>query len=100
MLMLCSDPDFERLNISFKENIPDGVDLNFNRLNCCIRKTEGENLQFSEDCFRQTVLFIKLNWNYKSPGLIKSNDTSRTIPLFTFKTLRMSFADRMCTHSL
>ena len=63
MLMSCSDPDFERLNISFKENIPDGVDLNFNRLNCCIRKTEGENLLFSADCFvHQIKLELQVTW--------------------------------------
>ena len=40
MLTLRSHSDFERSNIRLKENKPDGVDLNSNDLNICVRKKE------------------------------------------------------------
>ena len=45
-----SDSDFERSNISFKENKPDGVDPNSNGFDYCFRKEEGRALRFSADC--------------------------------------------------
>ena len=44
-----SDSNFERSNISFKENKLDGVDLNSNSFFCCVRKKEGRTLRFSAD---------------------------------------------------
>ena len=44
-----SDSDFEPSNISFKENKPDGVDLNSNGLDYSARKNEGKILRFSAD---------------------------------------------------
>ena len=41
-LLSCNDFDFERWNICFKENQPDGVDLNSNNLGYCVRKNEGK----------------------------------------------------------
>ena len=35
-----SDSDFERSNISFKENTPDGVDMNFNGFATAFEKTK------------------------------------------------------------
>ena len=46
-----SDSNFERLNISLKENTRDGVDPNSNGLDYCVRKNEGKILWFSADCY-------------------------------------------------
>ena len=48
-LTSCSDSNFERWNISFKENKRDGDDLNSNGLTYCVRKNEGKILWFSAD---------------------------------------------------
>ena len=45
-----SDSNFERSNISPKENKRNGVDLNSNGLDCCVGKNEGKILWFSADC--------------------------------------------------
>ena len=45
-----SDSDFERSNISLKKNKPDGVDLNSDGLDCCVRKNEGKIVWFSGNC--------------------------------------------------
>ena len=45
-----SDSNFERLNISLKENKRDGVDSNSNGFDYCVRKNEGKILWFSADC--------------------------------------------------
>ena len=45
-----SDSDYERLNISFKENEPDGVDLNSNGLTTAFERTKEKFYSF-----RQTV---------------------------------------------
>ena len=50
MLTSSSDSDFEPSNISLKENKPDGVHLNSNGLDYCVRKNEGKILWFSTDC--------------------------------------------------
>ena len=47
-LTSCSDSNFERSNISFKENKPDGVDLSSNGLNYCARKNESQTVQFRQ----------------------------------------------------
>ena len=44
-----SDSDFERSNVSFKENKPDGVNPNSNDTDCYVRKKEGKILWFSAD---------------------------------------------------
>ena len=44
-----SDSIFEHSNISAKENKRDGVDLNSNGLDYCVRKNEGKILWFSAD---------------------------------------------------
>ena len=44
-----SDSNFERSNISLKENIPDDVDPNSKGHNYCVRKNEGKILWFSAD---------------------------------------------------
>ena len=41
-----SDSDFERSNISLKENKPDGVDPNSNDIGYYVRKNEGKILWF------------------------------------------------------
>ena len=53
-LMSRSDSDFERSNISLKENKRDGVDPNSNGLDYCVRKNEGRILWFSADCMVQS----------------------------------------------
>ena len=45
-----SDSNFERSNISPKENKQDGVDLNSNGLDYCVRNNEEKILWFSADC--------------------------------------------------
>ena len=50
------DPDFERSNISFKENKLIGVDMNSNSLDYCVRNNEGQILWFSADCVSQKIL--------------------------------------------
>ena len=44
-----SDSDFERSNVSFKENKPDGVNPNSHDIDCYVRKNEGKILWFSAD---------------------------------------------------
>ena len=44
-----SDSNFERSNISFKENTQDGVDPNSNAFYYCVRKKEGRTLRLSAD---------------------------------------------------
>ena len=44
-----SDSDFERSNISLQENKLDGVDLNSNGLDYCVRKNQVKTLWFSAD---------------------------------------------------
>ena len=41
-----SDSDVERSNISLEENKLDGVDLNFDGLDYCVRKNEEKFLWF------------------------------------------------------
>ena len=45
-----SDSNFERSNISLKENKWDGVDPNYNGLKFCVRKIKGKILRVSADC--------------------------------------------------
>ena len=45
-----SDSNFERSNISLKENKRNGVDSNSDGFDCCVRKNEGKILWFSADC--------------------------------------------------
>ena len=45
------DSDFEHSNISFKENKPDGVDMNSNVLTTAFERTKEKFY-----CFRQTVI--------------------------------------------
>ena len=45
-----SDSDFERSNVSLKENKPDGVNPNFNNIGYYVRKNEGKVPWFSADC--------------------------------------------------
>ena len=47
------DSNFERSNISLKENKPDGVDSNSNGFGYCVRKNEGKILWFSTDCIME-----------------------------------------------
>ena len=49
-LMSHSNSDFERSNVSLKENKPDGVNPNSNDIDCYVRKNEGKILWFSADC--------------------------------------------------
>ena len=48
-----SDSDFERSNVSLKENKPDGVDPNSNDLDYCVRENEEKFYGF-----RQTEQFF------------------------------------------
>ena len=45
-----SDSDFECLNVSLKENKPDGVNPNSNDIDYYVRENEGKILWFSADC--------------------------------------------------
>ena len=45
-----SDSDFERSNVSFKENKPDGVNPNSNDIDYYVPKNEGKIRWFSADC--------------------------------------------------
>ena len=44
-----SDSDFESLNISLKENKPDGVNPNSNDIDFYVQKNEGKIRRFSAD---------------------------------------------------
>ena len=58
-LTSCCDPNFERSNISFIENELDGVDLNSNALEYCVRKNRGSILRwFSTDLKRLIFLLF------------------------------------------
>ena len=48
------DFDFECSNTSFNENRMDGVDMNSNGLDQCVRNNRGRILWFSEDCTKTT----------------------------------------------
>ena len=50
-----SDSNFERSNITLKEDKRDGVDPNCNGLEYCVRKKEGNNPRFSADCILKLV---------------------------------------------
>ena len=45
-----SDSDFERSNVSLKENKSDGVNPNSDDIDYNVRKNEGKILWFSADC--------------------------------------------------
>ena len=49
-LMSRKDSDFERSNVSLKENKPDGVNPNSSDIDYYVRKNEGKILWFSADC--------------------------------------------------
>ena len=67
----CRGSDLERCNISFKENKPDGVDLNGNSLDFCGRKNEGKILWFSAErvSFNAFYLLFHFFERIKSIGL-------------------------------
>ena len=44
-----NDFDFERSNVSLKENKPDGVNPNSNGIDCYVWKNEGKIRWFSAD---------------------------------------------------
>ena len=46
-----SDSDFERSNVSIKENKPDGVNPNSNDIDCSVRKNEGKLYGFRQTEF-------------------------------------------------
>ena len=48
-LMSRSDSDVESLNVSPKENKPDGINPNSNDIDYYVRKNEGKILWFSAD---------------------------------------------------
>ena len=50
-----SDSDFERSNVSLKENKPDGINPNSNDIDCYVRKNEGKFYGF-----RQTEYGVNL----------------------------------------
>ena len=50
-----SDSDFERSNVSLKENKPDGLNPIFNDIDHYVRKNEGKILWFSADCLGQSL---------------------------------------------
>ena len=62
-----SDSNFERSNISLKENKRDGVDSNSNGFNYCVRKRERTILLFSADC---KDIFCALSPTYDTLGFI------------------------------
>ena len=68
-----SDSDFERSNVSFKENKPDGINPNSNDIDNYVRKNEGKILWFSADCF--FILVQQISYYYTSPIL----DVLRTL---------------------
>ena len=70
-LMSRSDSNFERSNISLKENKRDGVDSNSNGFDYYIRKNEGKTLWFSADC-RNSVKFCLIFKNEMSKSKLES----------------------------
>ena len=73
-----SDSDFERSNVSLKENKPDGVNPNSNDIDYYVRKNEE---WFSADCiFRKAVdafLLIILICSILSDKILSLNDISK-----------------------
>ena len=65
-----SDSDFERSNISLKENKRYGVDSNSDGFDYCVRKNEGKFYGF-----RQTVIVI-------SPDGQENSELARTILIY------------------
>ena len=66
-LTSCFDSDFECLNISFNENKLEGVDLNYNGLDYCVRRNGGKILWFSADCIKNVlgiIINILCDFNY------------------------------------
>ena len=55
MLMSRNASNFERSNISLKENNRDGVDLNSSSLGYCVRKNLGKIACFSTDCIKNPM---------------------------------------------
>ena len=53
-LMSHSDSDFERSNVSLRENKPDGVNPNSNDTYYYVQKNEGNIRWFSADCIDQS----------------------------------------------
>ena len=47
-----NDSDFERSNVSFKENKPDGVNPHSNDIDYYVRKNEGKILWFLAECVK------------------------------------------------
>ena len=54
-----SDSNFERSNIGFKENKPDGADPTSDVFYYCVRRKEGITLRFSADCEHSLVIKFK-----------------------------------------
>ena len=59
-----SDSNFERSNISLKENKRDGIDSNSNGFDNCVRKNEGKILWFSADRDTARNIFSLITVNY------------------------------------
>ena len=54
-LTSCSGSDFERSNIIFKENKPDGLDLSSNGLGYCVRKDKEKSYGFQQNVVKSTL---------------------------------------------
>ena len=65
--------NFERLNISLKENIPDGVDPNSDGHDYRIRKNEGKYLWFSADCMKIFSCALRTNKRNRHVHMLHSS---------------------------
>ena len=65
-----SDSDFERSNVSLKENKPEGVDPNSSDFDYCIRKNEENSMVFGKLYSLITLIIllnqISLKWGSKA----------------------------------
>ena len=84
-----SDSDFERSNVSLKENKPDGVNPNSNVIDCYVRKNEGKFYGFRQTEIAEVCWYLfwytfirsnrKTNWKILfSPG-IHRKETPRNV---------------------
>ena len=68
-----SDSDFERSNVSLKENKLDGVYPYSNDIDYYVRKNEGKILWFSADCIGYWLVISKTSTWQKKNSAVKGN---------------------------
>ena len=86
-----SDSDFERSNVSLKENKPDGVNPNSNDIDYYIRKNEGKVLWFSADC----MCIFKGSTKYSSKTNPERDSLDEVTGMREFDTFKVPFFENL-----